>query len=37
MEHANAALKAEGIAADSSIEADEANSSAISVSVGVQH
>jgi chromosome segregation ATPase len=30
------ALKAEGIAADSSIEADEANSTAISVSVGVQ-
>jgi hypothetical protein len=30
------ALKAEGIAADSSIEADAANSTAISVSVGVQ-
>ena len=30
------ALKAEGITVDSSIEADEANSSAIWVSVGVQ-
>jgi chromosome segregation ATPase len=30
------ALKSEGIGADSSIEADEANSTAISVSVGVQ-
>jgi hypothetical protein len=30
------ALKAEGIAADSSIDAGESNSTAISVSVGVQ-
>jgi hypothetical protein len=30
------ALKAEGIATESSIEADEVNSTAISVSVGIQ-